>query len=188
MSKRSLQDIVMICSPNMLKPFRFIIDGNFPTDPTGEEVISLLEYGLHQMLESLRLDTTECLHFGHDPEDLRSFFKTVETLRDFRSLRRLSISNDSIYYPSLYPRVLLCDPYTGDPEAGTRLVNFLPRSLESVEVTGIYAIHLNDVSELVDACGEGKQLQYLRERRPQGRRPSALSRSYALHVFLWYGG
>ncbi|KAJ4298333.1 hypothetical protein N0V88_003358 [Collariella sp. IMI 366227] len=177
-SKRFLEGLIMCCSPDNLKHFRFTIDSNRQpaTDTTGNEIVFLLaDHGLHKKLESLHLDTANNMMFANDIFNQASppQFKTVETLRNFRSLRHLSISNDNIYFPSLHARVLLRDPNTEDPnngdpnidlniESGTRLVNFLPRSLETLKITGIYAILEYDVAKLVDACGKNGRLQRLR--------------------------
>ncbi|AEO64838.1 uncharacterized protein THITE_112021 [Thermothielavioides terrestris NRRL 8126] len=158
----TLTSILAYCTPANLKHFRFTIDSvgrrNLfrPGDEMrGHNIIDLLEsHNFAASLESLHIDTTKnILLASRDPRDFcRDGYETIESLRSFTALRHLSISAENIYFPSGYPRVLLRDPYTGDEDAGQRLVSFLPRNIESVEITGVYAIHVKDVEQLAAAC------------------------------------
>ncbi|KAK4149792.1 hypothetical protein C8A00DRAFT_18573 [Chaetomidium leptoderma] len=178
-SKSTLDDILLCCSPRSLKHFRFTIppvaDGTLRhgNDIQGSEIINLLTEHRHcKTLETLHIDTSESVMFAADPDDIRLEFKTVDTLSHFASLRHLTISADSIYYPSLYPRVLLRDPNTG--KMGNRLIRFLPSRLESLEITGIYAIYSGDVNRLADECFRRGRLQNLKKVTLKGHRGNML--------------
>lgn len=170
-SSSALRDIILCCSANNLKQFRFTIpageDGTlrYGNDIQSEQVIRTLNvHGLAPTLETLQIDTSELALFAADASDIRLTFRTVPTLAPFTALRHLSISADAIYYPSLYPRILLRDDHTGENEnAGKRLMDFLPRNIESVEITGIYAIYAADVARLAKACQPGGELSRLRK-------------------------
>jgi hypothetical protein len=157
-SKSTVNDILLACSRKSLEHFRFTIppgpDGplRYGNDIEGHTIVDLLKKShLSNGLKTLQLDTSESTTFAADPHDVRLTFRTVESLRSFASLRRLIISADSIYYPSQYPRVLLRDANTGNKK-GMRLINFLPRNLESVCITGIYAIPIIDLLKLPKEC------------------------------------
>jgi hypothetical protein len=156
-SVSTLTDVLSCCTPANLKHFRFTIpageDGTLRNgdDIQGRTVINLLlEYSLSATLSTLHIDTSESTLFADDPAEIRLTFNTAHTLSDFTSLERLTISADTIYYPSMYPRILLRDCHTGT--ANKRLVAFLPCSLSTLEITGIYAIHSDEVAELAVVC------------------------------------
>lgn len=158
-SLSAVDDILLACRSGPLKHFHFSIPGGIEAacshgnDIQGRELIDrLIEYGLEASIESLHIDTSASILFAADPWDIQLRFQTVRTLRDFHALRHLSISADSIYYPSGYPRVLLRDPNTGDERSGGRLCALLPAYIESLEITGIYAIRTKDVLELARAA------------------------------------
>jgi hypothetical protein len=158
-SLSAVDDILLACRSGPLKHFHFSIPGGIEAarshgnDVQGRELIDrLIEYGLEASIESLHIDTSASVLFAADPWDIQLSFQTVRTLRDFHALRHLSISADSIYYPSGYPRVLLRDPNTGEERSGGRLCALLPAYIESLEITGIYAIRTKDVLELARAA------------------------------------
>ncbi|KAK3903064.1 hypothetical protein C8A05DRAFT_33202 [Staphylotrichum tortipilum] len=158
-SLAAVDDILLCCRSGPLKHFHFSIPAgreaahNPGNDIQGRQIIDrLVEYGFAATLKSLHIDTSASILFAADQEDIRRTFMTAHSLSDFRSLRHLSISADSIYYPSGHPRVLLRDPNTGNERLAQRLCAFLPGSVQSVEITGIYAIHKDDVLELARAC------------------------------------
>jgi hypothetical protein len=156
-SVSTLSDILSCCTPTNLKHFRFTIpageDGTLRhgNDIQGRTIINLLlEHNLSATLSTLHIETSESTFFAADPADIRLAFNTAHTLSGFTSLEKLTISADTIYYPSMYPRILLRDRHTGT--ADKRLVTFLPRSLSTLEITGIYAIHSDEVAELAVVC------------------------------------
>jgi hypothetical protein len=157
-SKSTVNDMLLACSPKSLEHFRFTIppgrDGSLRqgNDIQGRTIVDLLhECHLSKGLKTLHLDTSESTLFAANADDVRLTFRTIETLRSFASLCHLTISADSIYYPSQYPRVLLRDANTGN-KIGKRLINFLPRTLESLCITGIYAIPILDLYKLPKEC------------------------------------
>ena len=174
-SESTLRDILMCCNPKSLKHFRFTIPAGkdstlrFGNDIQARQVVNLLiQQRFAKTLETLHIDTSESVLLAADPADIRLRFKTAHSLAGFTALRHLSISADAVYYPSLYPRVLLRDPNTGDEHAGQCLVRLLPRNIESIVITGIYAIHPKDVSQLADACLSGRRFQNLNQIILQG--------------------
>ncbi|KAK3290236.1 uncharacterized protein B0H64DRAFT_452767 [Chaetomium fimeti] len=104
----------------------------------------LKKYGLHKRLKTMHIDTSESTFLAAHPWDIEKIFKAVPTISVFTALRRLAISADNIYYPSLFPRVLLRDGNTGNEHGHRRLINFLPRSVESLEDLGIGATHATE--------------------------------------------
>ncbi|KAH6855481.1 hypothetical protein B0I37DRAFT_322087 [Chaetomium sp. MPI-CAGE-AT-0009] len=93
---------------------------------------------------------------------VRNGTNTVPTLSAFIALRRVIISADNIYYPSLFPRVFLRDGYTSSKHGCRRLIDFLPRSVESLEIVGIYAIHAEDVANIPIECHPNGKLPNLK--------------------------
>ena len=167
-SEPALRDLVLCCNPNKLEDFQFVIPpGNTGklrngTDLYGERIVDILtQYGVADTLENLYIDTSHCdlLAFGRGL--IRDSFQTVTTLSHFTSLRHLSVSADNIYFPSLYPRVLLRDPNTGDEHNGERLVRLLPCNLESLEIKGVYAVHPTDLVSLAEASVTGGRFEEL---------------------------
>ncbi|KAK4102317.1 hypothetical protein N658DRAFT_485640 [Parathielavia hyrcaniae] len=162
-STSTMSDILQACSPNRLEYVRFTIPPNQDgilrngNDVQGRTIANLLhEYRLSERLRTLYLDTSESTLFAANAYDVRQTFQTIPSLRPtFPSLRHLTISADAIYYPSQYPRVLLRDPNTPGPGNGNerdRLVTFLPPTLQSLCITGVYAIPTLDVASLARAC------------------------------------
>ncbi|KAL2022939.1 hypothetical protein VTK56DRAFT_4154 [Thermocarpiscus australiensis] len=106
-------------------------------------------------LVTLEIDTSQSKIYTDAVETGQTLLhnlRTVPSLAHFTSLRHLAISIDAIYYPSLFPRVLLRDDHTG-PQ---RLVDFLPEQLETLEIKGIYAIPAHEVELLGRACRDGR--------------------------------
>jgi hypothetical protein len=169
-SESTLRDLLLCCNPNNLKHFRVTIppgaDGKlrFGNDLHGEQIVNILtQYGVADTLETLTIDTSHStlMDFGHGI--IRDTFQTISTLKHFTSLRHLSLSADTIYFPSLYPRILLRDTNTGgDEDEGQRLVRLLPYNLESLEITGIHAILRSDMKYLAQASHDnGGQFEQL---------------------------
>jgi hypothetical protein len=154
----ALDDILLCCSPENLKHFRFTIPAADRhlwngTDVQGSRVVALLEQcGLHKSLETVYIDTSNSTLFADGLPDIGPPFETVSTLSAFTALRNLTISADNIYYPSLFPRVLLRDGNTGNEHSYRRLIDFLPPSIESFEILAIYAIHTREVAHVPDEC------------------------------------
>ncbi|KAK4234128.1 hypothetical protein C8A03DRAFT_18912 [Achaetomium macrosporum] len=152
----ALHDIIRCCSPAHLRHVTFKIppgrDGTERpgSDSQGSRLIDLLaQFHLAATLTTLHIETSHNTLFGAPSHVVArdEGFETIETLRDFVSLCHLSISADNIYFPSLFERVLLRDEHTDNynHRDGERLVNLLPPNLESLEITGIYAIHARDM-------------------------------------------
>lgn len=163
----SLRDIISSCSAK-LKRFRFSCaserdnSNHAGTAIVGADIIQMLDMaGLSGSLHSLEIDTSHSETFTNswDWPISRGDLRTVPSLGHFVSLRHLSISADSIYFPSMSPGVLLRDDHSGP----LRLVQFLPSELETLEITGISAIHFDDVLALAQACEERRALRALRQ-------------------------
>ena len=170
-SEFAMRDILLCCNPKNLKHFRFTIPpksernmsmaGN---DIHGERIIDILtQYGVAKTLLTLHIDTSQSALLALGRDSIRREFETAPTLNHLTSLRHLSISADAIYFPSLHPRVLLRDPNTGAEHEGQRLVHFLPRNLESLEITGLYAIHPRDVASLAKETLPGGRFEHLKK-------------------------
>jgi hypothetical protein len=113
-----------------------IVLPSFESSQGGDEPDSPIKRSLQLCQEGWREttgpDTTRTLHSdtSHDSlfegaethaEIRDEGFRTIESLRDMMaSLRHLSISADNIYFPSLYPRVLLRDQNTDGTNPNTR--------------------------------------------------------------------
>ncbi|KAK3311698.1 uncharacterized protein B0T15DRAFT_572014 [Chaetomium strumarium] len=168
-NRDALCDIIRCCSPRSLRHVSFQIahgaegDARPGDEVKGTTVLALLdEFDLAENLRTLRIDTAHNYLFkdgirAQSHDDIRDDgFRTVESLRDLASLRHLSLSADNIYFPSLYPRVLLRDKHTDGKSHrdGERLLTLLPSNIETLEITGIYAMHVKDMRMLARACGD----------------------------------
>jgi hypothetical protein len=149
---RYFEDILESCTPGTLKRFTFSCgqagDASTVEYATGSVVLHLLNHYRHaQNLESLELDTSKSSWWMGW---MSVFQRTVKSVCHFSSLRHLSISADSIYSwgTGTMQGRLAADKYTGLE----RLVEFLPSSLQSLEITAIWAIPIADVRMLVEDC------------------------------------
>ncbi|KAL2261981.1 hypothetical protein VTK26DRAFT_2814 [Humicola hyalothermophila] len=120
---------------------------------TGADILGkLVENGHEEWLETVVVDTAGSDVFTVAWEAWsRHAFHTFPTLAGFATLRGLTVSADLIWFPSMYPRVLLVDKdrHNGEhPGSDQRLVNFLPGQLQTLAIVGIYAIPVQDVKAL----------------------------------------
>ncbi len=169
-SESALRDILSCCNSKNLRHLRFsvpprtersLIAGN---DIHGQRIIDILtQYGVAETLLTLHIDTSQSTLFALGRDSIRREFETAPTLNHLTSLRHLSISADTIYFPSLHPRVLLRDPNTNAEHEGKRLINFLPHNLESLEITGLYALHPQDVASLAKETFPGGRFGQLKK-------------------------
>ncbi len=169
-SESTLRDILACSNPKNLKHFRFtippknernLIAGN---DIRGERIIDILtQYGVAEALLTLHIDTSQSALLALGRDSIRREFETAPTVNHLTSLRHLSVSADTIYFPSLHPRVLLRDPNTDAKHEGQRLVHFLPHNLETLEITGLYAIHPRDVANLAKETLQGGRFEHLKK-------------------------
>ncbi|EAQ90176.1 predicted protein [Chaetomium globosum CBS 148.51] len=186
-----------ICRPSLKNITALHLDAS-----SGSAITSILLCCNPENLKHFRF-TIPHVYYANIPG--RTAFTTVPSFSAFTALRGLTISADNIYYPSVFPRVLLRDGNTsdgstddgndddenpgdqttsdentgtghstgGNPAAGNankeetahkprflRLINFLPRGIETFEVVGIYAIHLQEVMNIPLEC------------RPDGKLPN----------------
>ncbi|KAH6628913.1 hypothetical protein F5144DRAFT_631962 [Chaetomium tenue] len=237
-SGSGITSILLCCNPENLKYFRFTIPPGLydnvmrSAKVQAYKVVHLLERcSMHETLETIHIDTTYAVYYANIPG--RTAFTTVPSFKAFTALRRLIISADNIYYPTVFPRVLLRDGNTSDgstddgndndenpgddnpgddntgddnpgdqttgdqiasdENTGTgnstdgnpadenaveeepvheprflRLINFLPRSIESFEVVSIYAIHLQEVTNIPRECHPDGKLPNLKRVILQG--------------------
>ncbi|GAB1312529.1 hypothetical protein MFIFM68171_02739 [Madurella fahalii] len=162
----SLRDILSSCSAK-LKRFRFSCESesdntnHIGTGIAGADIIQILDMAeLSGSLHSLEVDTSDSETFTNIwgwPTFARNF-RTIPSLGHFASLRHLCISADNIYFPAMSPGMLVQDDNSGP----LRLVQFLPAGLETLEITGITAIHLQDVEALAQACEKRDPLHALK--------------------------
>lgn len=154
----SLKHILAHCSAQ-LTHFRITLagdHGHIGSTMVGFDVVdALADADLTQTLTTLAVDTSSSETFSVGWDDARSRFRTLPSMADFSRLQHLSISADSIYFPSQYPRVLLRDRDQHVPNPGERLLYFLPAGLRSLEITGIYAIFVDDMKNLARECRDG---------------------------------